>query len=93
KDKKHRFQPQIVSKYVKVVKKKVKVKHLLSHSSGIQDERGYLTREQRIYGDDNLALEYLDKLDHLHFEPGTFYEYENPTYVLLGRLIERISNK
>ena len=73
--------------------KKVKVKHLLSHSSGIQDERGYLTREQRIYGDDNLALEYLDKLDHLHFEPGTFYEYENPTYVLLGRLIERISNK
>ena len=73
--------------------KKVKLKHLLSHSSGITDERGYLTREQKIYGDENLALEYLTKLDHLHFEPGTNYEYMNPTYVLLGRLIERISKK
>jgi len=73
--------------------KKVKVKHLLSHCSGIPDERGYLTREQKIYGDDNLALEYLSKLNHLDFEPGKYYEYENPTYVLLGRLIERISNQ
>ena len=72
---------------------KIKLKHLLSHSSGIPDERGYLPREKRIYGDDNLALEYLSKLDHLDFEPGSYYEYMNPTYVLLGRLIERISQK
>ena len=73
--------------------KKVKVKHLLSHCSGIPDDRGYIPREQKIYGDENLALEYLEWLDHLHFEPETSYEYMNPTYVLLGRLIERISGQ
>lgn len=73
--------------------KKVKVKHLLSHTSGIPDARGYLNRSQRIYGDENLALEYLQNLTYLHFEPGSNYEYMNPPYVLLGRLIERITNK
>ncbi len=72
---------------------KVKLRHLLSHCSGIPDERGYLNRSQKIYGDENLALEYLTNLTKLHFEPGSTYEYENPTFVLIGRLIERITNK
>lgn len=71
----------------------IKVKHLLSHSSGIPDGRGYLTREQRIYGDEALATEYLWTLDSLHFSPGTDYEYMNPTYVLLGMLVEKVSGK
>ena len=72
---------------------KVKVKHLLSHCSGIPDARGYLNRTQKIYGDENLAVEYLATLNYTNFEPGTNYEYINPTYVLLGKLIERISNQ
>ena len=43
--------------------------------------------------DEDLALEYLDTLNYLNFEPETNYEYVNPTYVLLGRLIERKTNK
>ena len=73
--------------------KKIKVKHLLSHSSGIPDARGYLTKEQKIHGNETLALEYLNWLNYTHFEPGTNYEYVNPTYVLLGRLVERISGQ
>lgn len=72
---------------------KTKVRHLLSHSSGIPDERGYLTREQKIAGDEYLATEYLKTLDHLHFEPGTAYEYINPTFVLCGFLVERVSGE
>jgi len=68
---------------------KVTVSHLLSHTSGVPDARGYLTREQKITGDDNLAVEYMGWLDHLNFEPGTEYEYINPTFTLLGKLIER----
>jgi len=68
----------------------ITIRHLLSHSSGIPDERGYLTKEQRIFGDEDLALEYLATLDHLHFPPGSQYEYINPTFVLLGRLVERV---
>ena len=79
--------------YTDALWKKVKVKHLLSHFSGIPDARGYLNRTQKIFGDEDLALEYLDTLNYLNFEPETNYEYVNPTYVLLGRLIERKTNK
>lgn len=71
----------------------VQVKHLLSHSSGIPDERGYLTREAKVHGDEALATEYFHWLDHLHFAPGTAYEYINPTFVLLGLLVERVSGQ
>ena len=40
-----------------------------------------------------LALEYLNRLNYTHFEPGTNYKYVNSTYVLLGRLVERISGQ
>ena len=73
--------------------KEIRIKHLLCHSSGVPDERGYLTREQKVYGDDDLAVEYLKTLDHLHFGPGTAYEYINPTYTLLGFLVQRVSGE
>ena len=72
---------------------KVELRHLLSHSSGIPDERGYLSRESKVHGDEALATEYFRWLDHLHFEPGTAYEYINPTFVLLGQLVERVSGQ
>ena len=73
--------------------KGIKIKHLLSHSSGIPDARNGLTRQQRIEGDEQLALSYLTKLDFVHFAPGTNYEYINPTYVLLGDLVAKISGE
>lgn len=71
---------------------KVQIRHLMSHTSGIPDLRDY-PREVKIKGDDNLAIEYMQTLDTLLFEPGTDYRYTNPTYVLLGRLIERVSGQ
>ena len=41
--------------YTDPIWKKIKVKHLLSHSSGIPDDRDYLTREQKIYGHESIA--------------------------------------
>ena len=73
--------------------KEVRIKDLLSHSSGVPDERGYLSREQKIAGDEDLATEYMKDLDHLHFLPGSAYEYINPTYVLLGKIVERVSGE
>lgn len=39
------------------------------------------------------STEYLKKLDHLNFEPGTQYEYENPTYQLIHPLVERVTGQ
>lgn len=72
---------------------KVRIRHLLSHSSGVPDARGYLSREEKINGDEALALEYMTELDTLHFEPGSAYEYINPTFVLCGRLVELASGQ
>ena len=86
-----------VSKYYPEFKapfwKDIKIKHLLSHSSGIPDARSGLTRQQRIYGDEKLAVAYLNDLNYTHFAPGTNYEYINPTFVLLGDLVSRVSGK
>jgi CubicO group peptidase (beta-lactamase class C family) len=72
----------------------INIKHLLSHSSGIPDIRAdILTREQRVFGDENLSVEYLKTLDHRNFAPGTAYEYMNPTYTLMGFLVERVSGE
>ena len=77
-----------VSKYFPEYKaefwKDIQLKHLLSHSSGVPDARGDIPRALKIKGDEVLATAYLHKLDTLHFQPGTAYEYINPTYVLCG---------
>lgn len=70
---------------------KITIRHLLSHTSGIPDARGYLSRKQKIYADEELSMEYFKFLPELHFEPGTAYEYMNPTYCLIGRIIEKVS--
>ncbi len=79
--------------YTDPVWKDIRIRHLLSHSSGIPDGRGYLTREEKVAGDEDLAIEYLANLKELHFAPGTAYEYINPTFVLLGKLVERVSGQ
>lgn len=69
------------------------IRHLLSHSSGLPDARGGIPRELKLEGSDALALSYLDTLSFVNFPPGTQYEYINPTFVLLGKLVERVSGE
>ena len=62
--------------------KEIRIKHLLSHSSGVPDERGGIPREMKITGDEALAMSYLPDIKQLHFQPGSAYEYINPTFVM-----------
>ena len=73
--------------------KEVRLRHLLSHSSGVPDCRGGIPREEKIHGTDSLAIAYLDTLTTLRFFPGTAYEYINPTFVLCGKLVEKVSGE
>lgn len=73
---------------------RVTISHLMSHSSGIPDIRSEIyTLEERIVMDDSKSVAYFRTLDRLNFEPGSEYEYINPTFTLLGFLIERVSGK
>lgn len=73
--------------------KDIRIKHLLAHSSGVPDARGGIPREQKIKGDEVLAMSYLPDLDFVHFQPGTAYEYINPTYVLCGAIVEKVTGQ
>ena len=72
--------------------KDITIAHLMSHSSGVPDARNY-PREVKINGDEALSVAYMDTLSFLHFVPGTAYEYINPTFVLLGDIVEKVSGQ
>ena len=71
--------------------RKVKLKHLLSHSSGVPDARPRDSREFMLTATDEQSVEYMKDLDRLHFEPGTDYEYINPTFDIFYLLTERLT--
>jgi CubicO group peptidase (beta-lactamase class C family) len=69
----------------------VRIRHLLTHTSGIQDYEELLpaSRNQQITDGDVLAL--LSQAGHGYFTPGAAFRYSNSGYVLLGLIVERIS--
>jgi CubicO group peptidase (beta-lactamase class C family) len=74
---------------------KVRIKHLLSNSSGIEDywiHRGGLTTTGQLWR----SYEELIQLaidDPLAFEPGTGFSYSNTGFALLTIVIERVSGQ
>jgi len=76
------------------IAKKVKLFHLLTHTSGIPDSRPvkeqhdfYLTAKDA----ENFAP--LKQTDELLFEPGTKYRYSNPAFNGLALIIEKVTGK
>lgn len=76
------------------IAKKVKLKHLITHTSGLVDNREIKTD----------SLFYLTAKDaenwypttqskYLNFEPGTHYEYSNPAYNALALIIEKVTSE
>ena len=78
----------------KEIGQKVKILHLLTHSSGLpdirfpyQDSVFYLTAKDA----ENWAP--ILKAEKLNFEPGTKYEYSNPAFNALALIIEQVSGQ
>lgn len=63
--------------------------HILSHTSGIPDARPRTDRNFVLYSNDVTSVQYMRTLDHLNFQPGTQYEYINPTFQLIYQIVER----
>ncbi|KZS42448.1 serine hydrolase [Aquimarina aggregata] len=65
--------------------KKVTIKHLLNYTSGIA-KIDFLTTKS-----DKIAWEILRKSDHLFFEPGSDFLYDNSNVFLQKRIIESVT--
>ena len=72
---------------------KITLAQLLSHCSGVPDARPREDRDFVLYSTDKESIGYMVDLDTLHFEPGTEYEYINPTFQLFYTLIERVTGE
>jgi len=71
--------------------RKVTIRHLLTHTSGIPDYTGDMVDFRRDYTEDQLAALY-QRLP-LQFQPGATWSYSNTGYALLGFIVRRVSGK
>lgn len=88
--------------------RRITIRHLLSHTSGLPDTRPRTRKQWEEYARHNRtafanvhdyclysltseSTRYFETLDSLAFEPGTAYEYQNPTYQLALPIIERVT--
>jgi len=76
---------------------KVTIKNLLQHTSGIPE---YLTSEfwkeannRHLDPNQEDVISRISSFDRLEFEPGTNWHYSNSNYVLLGSIIEQVSEQ
>jgi len=78
----------------RAIAEKVKLYHLLTHTSGIPDSRK-VSEEKEFYlsakDEENFAP--LKLTDSLQFEPGTKYRYSNPAFNGLALIIEKLTGK
>ena len=76
------------------IAKKVKLYHLLTHTSGIPDSRK-VEEEKEFYlvAKDEGNFAPLKLTDTLQFEPGTRYRYSNPAFNGLALIIEKVTGK
>lgn len=76
----------------KEIARKVRIKHLLTHTSGLPDNRP-ISRDSVFYltADDAQNWYPVTQTDTLEFEPGTQYNYSNPAFNGLALIIEQVS--
>lgn len=75
------------------VSRKVRVRNLLTHSSGLLDYETVMNPNQKEQLLDADVLALLTDRDSLYFEPGSQFRYSNSGYCLLALLIERVSGQ
>lgn len=78
----------------KDIGRRVKIKHLLTHTSGLPDIR-FPWKDSVFYltAKDKENWEPILKVDKLNFEPGSQYEYSNPAFNALALIIESVSGE
>jgi len=76
----------------KEIARKVKIKHLLTHTSGLPDNRK--VKDDSVFylsAKDDANWFPVTQTDTLVFEPGTKYEYSNPAFNGLALITEQVS--
>ena len=78
----------------KTIAQKVKIKHLLTHTSGLPDNRP-VRQDSMFYLTAKDAENWypITQTETLEFEPGTKYNYSNPSFNALALILEQVSGR
>jgi CubicO group peptidase (beta-lactamase class C family) len=76
----------------KEIAERVKIRHLLTHSSGLPDNRG-VSKNPVFYLTAKDAENWfpVTQTESVHFAPGSAYEYSNPAFNALALIIEQVT--
>lgn len=78
----------------KKIADKVKLHHLLTHTSGLPDNRRFfLDSVYLLSAKDQENWNPIEKNDSLLFEPGSRFEYSNPAFNGLALIIEKVTKR
>ena len=86
----------LVEKYLDIPYKGITIRNLLTHTSGLPDYQEIMDKywdKSKVAGNTEI-LEYLNKYEpKILFSPGEKYKYSNTGYVLLGSIVEKVTDK
>ena len=69
----------------------ITIRHLLSHSSGIEDHYTHTDTSRIHHATDKDVLAAVKNIGTTYFPPGTHYRYSNTAYCILAMIIEKVS--
>lgn len=72
---------------------KIKIKDLLTHTSGLIDYEDLMPADQVTPLHDTNCLQLMSFADALYFPAGTNYKYSNTGYAILALIVEQVSGK
>ncbi len=71
----------------------ISLRNLASHTSGVPDARPRDDRDWCIFAGEDESIEYFSTVDTLSFGAGEYYDYLNPSFILLARVCEKITGR
>ncbi len=69
----------------------IALRNLASHTSGVPDTRPRSDRDWCVHATDEQAAAYFPGVGPLSFAPGEYYDYLNPSFILLAQVVEKLS--
>ncbi len=69
----------------------ITLRNLANHTSGVPDARPRTDRQWCVYADEEQSVEYFPTVESTSFGPGEYYDYLNPSFILIAKVVEQLS--